>query len=412
VAGAARLYGAAVSALGAPFWTYWSSAVLANLGDGIRLAAFPLLAAQLTDEPALVAVVAAAGGLPWLLTGLLAGSAVDRLGPRWLLPLADLGRLLVLAGLVALLFTDSATITTVAVAAFLLGVGETFRDTAAETVLPRLVQRDQVEQAGGRMTAGAVIGNEFVGPLLGGVLFGAGAVLPFLVNGAVSAFAVLLVLSLPPAVLRLLGVVPVQQRSPATGVRSGLRWLKGQPLVRSVVLVVALVALADSAWFSVFVLYSEQFLDLPPAGFGALLAVGAAGGLVGSLLADRVVAGDRHRAVIAWSAAAATTTPGLLLLVPRMWATVLVVVATSAAFGVLNVAAAGLRYRTVPGELLGRVSAVWRTGAYGASAAGAVMGGAVASGAGLQAPFLLSVVAGLTAISLWLRTDGGAPAAA
>jgi MFS family permease len=407
-----QLYGAAVAALGAPFWTYWSSAVLTNLGDGIRLAAFPLLAAQLTDDPALVAVVAAAGGLPWLLTGLLAGSAVDRLGPRWLLPLADLGRLLVLAVLVALLVVDRAAMATVIAAAFLLGVGETFRDTAAETVLPRLVQREQVERAGGRLTAGAVVGNEFVGPLLGGVLFGAGAVVPFLVNGAVSAFAVLLVLSLPATVLRLVAAVPVQERHSAAGTRAGLGWLRGQTVVRRLVLIVALVALADSAWFSVFVLYTEQFLDLGPTGFGALLAVGAAGGLLGSMLAERAVAGRRHRAVIAWSAAVATTTPSLLLIVPQTEAAVFVVLATSAAFGMLNVAAAGLRYRTVPAELLGRVSAVWRTSAYGASAAGAVVGGAVASAAGLQAPFILSLMVGPAALALWLRPGGPAPAVA
>jgi len=34
--------------LGRPFWTFWSAAALANVGDGIRLAAFPLLAASLT----------------------------------------------------------------------------------------------------------------------------------------------------------------------------------------------------------------------------------------------------------------------------------------------------------------------------------------------------------------------------
>ncbi len=75
---------------------------------------------------------------------------------------------------------------------------------------------------------------------------------------------------------------------------------------------------------------------------------------------------------------------------------------TSAAFGLLNVAAAGLRYRTVPRELLGRVSGVWRTSAYAASGAGALVGGAVASSAGLYAPFVMSAVLGVVATVLWL----------
>lgn len=50
--------------LGRPFWTFRTAAVLANLGDGIRLAAFPLLAASLSAEPLFVAAVATAGTLP------------------------------------------------------------------------------------------------------------------------------------------------------------------------------------------------------------------------------------------------------------------------------------------------------------------------------------------------------------
>ena len=398
--------------LGGPFWTYWCAAVLVNVGDGIRLAAFPLLAAQLTDDPFMVGAVAAAGGLPWLLTGLLAGSMADRFGARLILPLADLARVMVLGGLLTLLLTDRAGILAVLAAAFALGVAETLRDTAAETVVPRLVPEDQFERAGGRLTAGALVGNEFVGPLVGGVLFGAGAALPFVASSAVTAFAVLLVLSLPAAVLRLLGPVAPAVQTAETGTAAGLRWLRRQPVLRALVLVIALVALADSAWFAVFVLYTEQRLALGPTGFGALLALGAGGGLAGALLADRLVAGRRHTAVISWSAAAATCTPGLLLAAGDLWAAAVVVVVTSAAFGVLNVAAAGLRYRLVPRDLLGRVSAAWRTSAYVASGGGALAGGAVASAQGLAAPFALSVLVGGAATAMWLLATRTHPATA
>ncbi len=73
------------------------------------------------------------------------------------------------------------------------------------------------------------------------------------------------------------------------------------------------------------------------------------------------------------------------------------------AFGVLNVAAAGMRYRLVPGDLLGRVSAAWRTSAYVASAAGALAGGAAAA-RGLTAPFGLSVALGGIATMTWLAS--------
>src|SRR5688500_12742795 len=270
-------------ALGRPFWTFWTAAVLVNLGDGIRLAAFPLLAASLSSDPLAVGAVAAAGTLPWLLTGPVAGVLADRHGTRRLLPLADAGRALVLLALVGLIVAGQASVPVVAVAAFLLGVGETVRDVAAETVVPRLVPTALLERANGRLMAGTVIGNEFVGPLAGGVLFAVGVALPFLVNGATTALAVLLVLWLPAALLTAL--TPAAGPVPAgRGVRAGLRWLACDRPLRTLALTVAAIALADSAWFAVFVLYAEQRLGLGPAGFGTLLAMGAGGGLAGALL--------------------------------------------------------------------------------------------------------------------------------
>jgi predicted MFS family arabinose efflux permease len=89
-----------------------------------------------------------------------------------------------------------------------------------------------------------------------------------------------------------------------------------------------------------------------------------------------------------------------------------VVVVISAAFGLLNVAAAGLRYRTVPRELLSRVSGVWRTSACAASGAGALVGGAVASREGIQAPFVMSATLGVVATVLWLTVMRKGPTAA
>jgi len=190
------------AALGSVFWRFWGASALANVGDGIRVAAFPLLAASLTASPVGVAAVAAAQVLPWLVTGLLAGSLADRRGARPLIVAADAGRVAVLLTLVAAVALGWATIALVVVAAFLLGVGETLRDTAAQTAVPRLVRESQLEKANGRLVAGEIVGNEFVGAPVGALLFVAGAALPFAVNGASLALAVMLVVSLPLTLTR------------------------------------------------------------------------------------------------------------------------------------------------------------------------------------------------------------------
>ncbi|MER7459824.1 MFS transporter [Micromonospora sp. NPDC126480] len=390
--------------LGRPFWTFWTAAALANLGDGIRVAAFPLLAAALSDDPVAVAAVAAAQFLPWLVTGLLAGALADRRGARTVIATADAGRVLVLATLAVAVATGWATIALVVAASFLLGVGETLRDTAAQTAVPRLVRDEHLERANGRLVAGEIVGNEFVGPPVGALLFVVGAALPFAVNGAALALAVMLVLSLPLSLAR----PPVRNAGTEAGgtgagggVLAGLRWLVRQRVLRTLVVVGAAIAAADTAWFAIFVLYARESLGLGALGFGLLLATGAGGGLAGSLLAGRVLGRFRHRDVLAVTLALTGGVPVLLVVAPNRVAAVVVVVLTSASFAVLNVAALSLRHRLVPEGLLGRVVAASRTLTYSCTALGALAGGALAAQAGLVAPFLLSGAVAVVATAGW-----------
>ncbi|NGM14273.1 MFS transporter [Verrucosispora sp. CWR15] len=402
------------SRLGRPFWTFWSAAALANLGDGIRVAAFPLLAAALTDDPLAVGAVAAAQFLPWLVSGLLAGALADRRGARTLLAAADTGRVVVLAALATTVALGWATIAHVVAAAFLLGVGETIRDTAAQTAVPRLVPDAQLEKANGRLVAGEIVGNEFVGPPVGALLFVLGAAIPFAVNGATLALAVMLVLSLPLTLAHRATPDPADAPPAADGdgVLAGLRWLLRQPMMRTLVLVTAAVAAADTAWFAIFVLYARDALGLGAFGFGLLLATGAAGGLLGSFAADRVLARFHHRSVLTWSMAVTAGVPVLLAVVGHRAVAVVVVVTTSAAFAVLNVAALSVRQRLVPGGLLGRVIAASRLVTYSCTALGALAGGALAARAGIEAPFLFSgVVAVAATVAWWLASRPTTPGA-
>ncbi|MGW0504350.1 MFS transporter [Micromonospora sp. NPDC003241] len=401
--------------LGRPFWTFWSAAALANLGDGIRVAAFPLLAAALTDDPLAVAAVAAAQFLPWLVSGLLAGALADRRSARTLLVAADTARVVVLATLATAVALGGATIALVVVAAFLLGIGETLRDTAAQTAVPRLVADAHLEKANGRLVAGEIVGNEFVGPPVGAMLFVVGAAIPFAVNGATLALAVMLMLSLPLTLAHRTTSAPTTDETATAegdGILAGLRWLLRQPMLRTLVLVTAAVAAADTAWFAIFVLYARDALGLGAFGFGLLLATGAAGGLIGSFAADRLVARFRHRHVLTWSMAVTAGVPVLLAVTPHRAAAVVVVVTTSAAFAVLNVAALSVRQRLVPGGLLGRVIAASRMVTYSCTALGALAGGALAASAGIEAPFVFSGVIAVTAtVAWWLASRRGTPGA-
>lgn len=107
-------------ALGGPFWKFWSAASAANLADGVRAAALPLLAAALTSDPFGVALVAAAQQGAALLLGLHAGVTADRYAPARVLMVTDWSRMAVMALLLAAVAIDRVGIPLLVACAFVL----------------------------------------------------------------------------------------------------------------------------------------------------------------------------------------------------------------------------------------------------------------------------------------------------
>jgi len=88
-----------------------------------------------TTSPVLVTGVAAAGQLPRLLFGLVAGVLADRVNRRALVLAMDIVRTVLLAGLVALIATGHATIWVVYVVVFAPGLASVLRDTTGGTLV-------------------------------------------------------------------------------------------------------------------------------------------------------------------------------------------------------------------------------------------------------------------------------------
>jgi MFS family permease len=402
----------ATLALGAPYRRLWSATLLSNVGDGIRSAAFPLLAATLTNNPVLISGVAVAGQLPGLLLGLAAGSLADRFDRRRLVVAVDTVRLALLAGLIGVIVGGWATIAVVYLFVFASGVAEVVRDTTAGTLVPSIVSPDQLDRANGRLVTAEIAGNEFVGPPLGGYLFGIALVLPFAVNSATLAIAVALVAGIPALIRTTKWAAVTDSRQQRSRIRVGVRWLRGHRRFWPVPATSIALAMTDSAWFTLLVLYVHDVLHLNPAWYGILLAVGAVGGLGGGLVAATV--SRRFGAKITTLGCLALATAGQLALgtTSSVIATAAVLATSSMAFAIWNVQARTTIQRVVPPDLLGRVTSINRTVVTAASVIGASFGGLTARHLGLHAPFLLGLPI-LTAAGLLVtasRTSLSGPA--
>jgi MFS family permease len=380
----------ATTPLGPGYARLLSAVAFSSLGDGIRKAAIPLLAAALTSNPALVAGAAVAGQLPWLLFGLVAGGIVDRTNRRVLVAVVDVVRLVLLAVLVFALAVDAANLALLYLIAFACGIGETLRDTATTTMVLPLVSADNLDRANGRLINAEVTGNEMLGPPIGGYLFGGAIALPFVVNSATLAVAAALVFSMSDVFSR-----ASRQASGGAGlgheIRDGVRWLTRHRELRTIAVMGAIFALVDGAWFAILVLYAQQILGLPPNGFGLLITVGGLGGLAGGFVAPSLTRRLGHGTVLVAAILAAAVSQAAMALTSDTVIAGGALTVSSAAFAVWNVASMTLRQRLTPEQLQGRVTGAYRTLLMGAEPVGALLGGITASLLGLRAPLLLGV---------------------
>jgi MFS family permease len=129
------------SRLGTNFRWLLSSTVVNNAGDGVAVAAGPLLVASLTRDPFVVSLALLSQWLPMLLFGVIGGVAADRVDRRRMVVAVNLTRAVVLATLVAFIVGGNVSIALVLVVLFVLGTAETFADSASSTLLPSLVAR-------------------------------------------------------------------------------------------------------------------------------------------------------------------------------------------------------------------------------------------------------------------------------
>ncbi|MFG1702025.1 MFS transporter [Nonomuraea sp. M3C6] len=436
-----------MAGLGRSFGFLWSSTALSNLADGVLKVGAPLLAVSMTRSPTLVSLVGAAATAPWLLFALHAGAIADRADRRRIMVLANTARTAILAATALLAALGVLDLWVLLAAVLLASVSEVFADVSAQSILPMTVPQEHLTRANGRVSTAQMIGNDFVGAPVAGLLV---AALPAVIFGAPA-------LLYGVAGLLLLGMrgtfaLAGSRRgdrpsdpadSPTGGADAGadgpthadprmhgypseaaghrtshdpsgspadrrrtlwqdigeaLRYLWSHRVLRSLAITAGLLNLANAAYFAVFVLWAVgdgSMIGLEPSEYGLMTTAFAVGAVFGSLLSGRAARlfGEFGTLVGAW------LITSLLLLVPMIVPSPWTLYPTAVLWGVTgaagNVLVISIRQRLIPAELLGRVNSAYRLVGMGGMPLGAALGGVVAEFAGLGA-----VLAGATGVCL------------
>ncbi len=385
--------------LGRGFRWLLGSSWVAGAGDGLALAAGPLLVASQTHQPFLVALAALLQRLPWLLFGLHAGALADRHDRRRMVMLCDALRVAVLGVLALAITTGEVDIHVVLVAMLLIGVAEVFSDSASRTLLPMLVPREDLGLGNARMMTGTIALNQLVGPPLGAFLFAAGLALPFVTQAVCVALGVVLVaqVATPRG-----GVRDHQATHVGQDIADGLRWLLGHSAVRTLALVILTFNVTWAAAWAVLVLYSTQVLHMGPVGFGALTTVAAVGGLLSTTCYGWL---ERHvpLATLMRTCLTLEVVMHLAFAVNRSAVLAFVIMFGFGAYAfVWGTVSQTVRQRAVPTEYQGRVGAAYSVGLYGGIVIGQGLGGLIADRWGLTAPFWFAFVgSGITLVLIW-----------
>lgn len=375
----------------------WAARTVSQAGDIAQFTTVALLVFELTGSGVGVSGVVLAEIAPVLLLAPLAGPLVDRLPRVQVMLGADLVRLL-LAATLAMWHTDVAAVYAVA---FGLSAGSVFFSPAAGSLLPTLVDDDELVAANSGIWSAAVLTQVLLAPLAGLLATTAGFGWALAANAASFGLSALLLRGLTGEAPR-----PIVTASIWTQGVEALRLLGGDRLLRALALAQALAALSAGATSALLVVLAYQHLDVSGGGYGLMLAAIGTGAFCGPLLLSRLAAQLRRpRAVFGAF--------GLRGLVDVVLATV---TALPAALGALvfygvgtsvgNVSFSSLIQSHVPAGLRGRVFSafdlIWQT----MRLASLLLGGVLADTYGIRSVYYTGGVLLLVAAFAGLRAGG------
>ncbi|MFI6460457.1 MFS transporter [Streptomyces sp. NPDC050538] len=388
------------------FVRFWCGQSVSQFGDRISELALPLMAVGALHASAnQVALLTALVWTPNLL-GLFLGAWVDhRPAKRRLMLLADVFRAAVLLSLPIAYALDAVTLGQLYTVALLTGTAAVVFNTAYSSFFAHLVPPESYIEANSKLSASRSV-SFIAGPAVGGGLVQALTAPVAVIADALSFVASAILVG------RIRGDEP---SGPTTSsgpsllrrAREGLTFVIHEPVMRAGLLCATTLnffTFLSSA--GLLVLFADRVLHLAPGAIGLAFGMGATGALLSAVVSPAIA---RRIGVGRSIVAGAVLFPAPYALIAAatgpVWARLGVLGAAQflSAFGVmlLDVNLNSLQTSVVPDGLRSRVAGAYSTVNYGVRPLGALIGGELATLAGLRATLIVAAVGGAMAV-LWL----------
>ncbi|MFC9076498.1 MFS transporter [Streptomyces sp. NPDC057062] len=366
-------------------------------GTRISVVALPWFVLVTTGSAAQTGLVAFCEMTPYVVVKAFTGPLVDRIGPRAVSWTTDLASATAAAAVPLFHALDLLSFPLLLILVALIGAARGPGDLAKEVMVPEAAERGRVplERATGlagvierlASTVGLAVGGSLVallGPLTG-----------LAVNaGCFALGSVLIKLALP----RGMGHAAEEPTSPAEETQpgywrrfgEGFTFLRGEPLLLTVIIMVGITNLLDAAITSVLVPVWASESGNGPTAIGLMGSVMGAAAVGGSLIAAVVAHRLRRRVVVLTGFLPAGAPRFLILAFDAPLGAVLAVFAVSGfGAGFINPVLGAVLVERVPRRMLGRVNALGDSLAWAGIPLGGLLAGAAVTAVGLV-PVLLA----------------------
>jgi MFS family permease len=379
-----------------------------TIGDFCYAVALPWLVLSNHGSPILLGIVLACYGVPRTVLIPVGGVLADKVGPRTLMLAADTARCVLVAGLALLAARHTVSLAALGPIAALIGAGEGLFIPASFAIMPSLLDEERLAAGNALSTAAMQVGS-LLGPALGGALVAAtrASTAAFAVDAATFGVSALTLLLIPrrPAPGSVAGsvggeaaVISGDAEASGPADKGGVLALLRRSRALQVILVVVIAANLAGGGMSDVALPALAHASFGAAGYGALLACFAIGGVAGTLGAART--GNLREPVVFASVVFLVEAAGITL-IPYLGGEAGAAAAlclAGACNGLGNVTVLTVLQKWVPPGLLGRVMGTLMLCSFGTFPLSVAVSGVLVHHLG-PAPFF-PVAGGLVAVAI------------
>lgn len=361
------------------FRLFWVGQTVSLMGTWMQQVAVGWLAFDLSNDPFLVGLVAAAGTFPILVFSLPGGLVADRNEKLRVVRIAQSLMLVEAVVLWAMAFSGHLTIHWLLTLTLFGGSIAAFEIPARQSLIVELVGKPDLPSAIALNSTGFNVAR-VVGPTIAAIVIArAGIEWTFGLN-ALSFLAVLVGLSMIKLPER--RAEPRVKGAPRAGVREALRYARDTPPLPSLLAMATVYSLLGVPVLTLLPVVARDRLGLGAGGYGVLMACLGLGAVVGALAVAATGGGARRGRTLR---IASMAYPVLLVLFALLRQPVLAGIAllgVGAAMIVNNALVNARLQDVVPDALRGRVMSLYVMVYIGASPAGSFIAGTIAKFAG------------------------------